>query len=316
MVEEGLIRVHLGYEASEGFRRALQAGLPERLALSEGERYPKGTEILVCGRPDRDQVLDLPHLRALIVPFTGIPPETLQLARDLPEVSLHNLHHNAEACAEMALALLFAVAKRIVPTDRQFRQDGWTAREADSSLLLLGKTALIVGAGAIGQRIARRCEGIGMKVALVSRTGANGTHPVSELSSLLPTADVLFLALPATPETDGLIGPAEISLLKPTCILVNVGRGSTVDERALYDALDSGRIFGAGLDVWYQYPSGGCDRPSRFPFEDLDNVVMSPHRASDVYENDELRAKQLLELLREVAEGRPMPNEVNKELGY
>jgi phosphoglycerate dehydrogenase-like enzyme len=311
-----VIRVHLGFSASEEFRRALAEHLPSSISLSEGDRYRDDTEILVCGRPDRSQAIHLKNLRALIVPFTGIPPETLELARALPNVSLHNLHHNAEACAEMAIALLLAAAKRIVAADNHFRGQGWRARDEAPSLLLDGKTALIVGAGAIGRRIARRCEGIGMRPILVSRRGGEGTESVARLRSLLPVADALILALPSTRETDGLIAASEIALLKPTCVLVNVGRGSTVDEEALYEALSDGRIFGAGLDVWYAYPSRGSERPSRFPFEELENVVMSPHRASDVYENDALRAEHLLELLQEAAEGRPMPNLVDKELGY
>ena len=107
-------------------------------------------------------------------------------------------------------------------------------------------------------------------------------HPASALPELLPRADVLFLALPYTDDTRGIIGTAELALLPRSAILINIGRGGLVDERALYEALRDKMIAGAGIDTWYRYPEDEAaraqTRPGEFPFHELDNLVMSPHR--------------------------------------
>lgn len=315
-MEKAVIRVHLGWEPDAEFTRALREGIPDGVLLSTGSDPHPETNILVAGRPTLDQMRRLHCLRAVVVPFTGVPPETIEAVRALNGVTLHNLHHNAAATAEMAIALLFATAKRLIPADSEFRQAGWKAHEQPPATLLTGKTALVLGYGEIGRRIADCCEGIGMRVIAVSRTGGGGALPVNRLREALPEADALLLALPATAETEGLIGEEEFRLLKPSCILVNVGRGVTVDEEALFTALSQGRIRGAGLDVWYRYPRHGVERPSRFPFEQLENVVLSPHRGADVEENERLRAEALNELLAAAVRGEPMPNEVDLSVGY
>lgn len=298
------------------FSETLREELPEGITVTTGETPHPETKILVWGRPSIEQMRSLPLLRAVIVPFTGVPPETLEAVRTLSNVTLHNLHHNAPATAEMAIALLLAVAKRLVPADTEFRQAGWKASEQPPGMLLSGKTAVVIGYGEIGRRIADCCRGIGMHVIAISRSGSHGTLPVSRLRETLPKADALLLALPATAETEGLIGIEELKILKSSCILVNVGRGATIDEEALFNALSEGRIRGAGLDVWYQYPRHGAARPSRFPFERLQNVVLSPHRGADVDENEALRARALNELLRAAAAGERIPNEVDLKAGY
>ena len=132
--------------------------------------------------------------------------------------------------------------------------------------------------------------------------------------------DVLLCVLPETPETTGLIGARELGLLPRHAILVNVGRGRTIDEEALYMALRDRRIRAAGIDVWYQYPKGDAERastlPSRFPFHELDNVVMTPHRGGWLADFEHLRVQALAEMLAAAAAGRPMPDLVDKALGY
>jgi phosphoglycerate dehydrogenase-like enzyme len=315
-VEKALRRVHLGWQPDAAFSEALREGLPEGVSVTSGDDPHPETEILVIGRPSSEQMRRLTSLRAVIVPFTGVPSETVAAVRARKGVTLHNLHHNAAATAEMAIALLFAAAKRLIPADSEFRNSGWKAREQPPAVLLTGKTALVLGYGEIGRRIAESCRGLGMRVVAVSRTGRDGSLPVSSLRHALPEADALLLALPATAETEGLIGEEEFRILKPSCILVNVGRGMTVNEEALFAALSEGRIRGAGLDVWYRYPRHGADRPSNFPFERLENVVLSPHRGADVEENETLRAQALNQLLAAAARGEPIPNEVDLSKGY
>jgi phosphoglycerate dehydrogenase-like enzyme len=165
-----------------------------------------------------------------------------------------------------------------------------------------------------------------MKVVAMRRrsatTNANGTRhaSIADLHAWLPKADVLIICLPHTPDTHKLIGRAELDLLPEQSILVNVGRGEIVDEAALYHALRDQRLYAAGLDVWYHYPRNEASRshapPSAYPFHDLDNVVMSPHRGGQCTVTEQLRMQHLARLLNTAARGNLMPNRVDVRAGY
>jgi len=144
-------------------------------------------------------------------------------------------------------------------------------------------------------------------------------HAVDSLGALLPEARALIVCLPLTGETEGIIGAEELALLPDGAIVVNVGRGPLINEEALYGELRDGRL-NAGLDVWYRYPedenSRGDTAPSRFPFHELDNVVMSPHRAGHCAETETLRARELALALNSAALGEEIPSRVDPERGY
>ncbi len=315
-------------EATAELHRRLDAGV--RLTVGPELPMPATYRILVAGRPERHELTASPHLQALIVPWAGIPESTLRLMREFPQVAVHNLHHNALPVAEFALALLLAAAKRLVPMDQALRQHDWRPRyEPNPSLLLEGKTALILGYGAIGRKLAAVCRGLGMEVIAIRRQAAakgpeqpSGVRvaPLQDLQHLLPQADVLLICLPHTPETEGLIGAQELALLPTEAVLVNIGRGPIVDEAALYHALRDGRLHAAGLDVWYNYPGDAEARahtpPSAYPFHQLSNVVLSPHRAGGSTETERLRVIHLARLLNAAARGEPLPNRVDLEAGY
>jgi len=282
---------------------------------------PAGFRILVAGRPRREHLLASPHLEALVVPWAGIPDTTRDLMREFPHVTLHNLHHNALPVAEQTIALLLAACKFIVPMDRALRAHDWTPRyQPNPSLLLHGRPALVLGYGAIGRHVARLCQGLGMDVVPVRRRATAGVAGIAELHALLPRAGAVLVCLPLTSETEGLIGAAELALLPPDAVLVNVGRGPVVDEAALFQALRDRRLYAAGLDVWYNYPPDEAGRshtlPSRYPFHELDNVVMSPHRAGGSTETERLRVAHLAEMLNAAARGEPLPNRVDLQAGY
>jgi phosphoglycerate dehydrogenase-like enzyme len=287
-----------------------------------GEDLDPSTQVWVGSGFDRQIGTLLPHLRAVVVPWAGPSRELISLVRSMPGVSLHNLHHNAGATAEMAIALLLAVAKSVVPRDRALRQGDWGRRgRAASARLLHGGTALILGYGAIGRRIARACRALGMRIVAVRRE-ADPSDPawifgVTDLPRLLSKADAILCSLPLTTQTEGLMGASELSLLPAHTIVVNVGRGPVFDEAALYEALASGRLWGAGLDVWWNYPPGE-DRclPSALPFHTLDNVVMTPHCGGWAEFIDSFRFRELARLLRRVRDGDWSANLVNLDRGY
>lgn len=274
--------------------------------------------VLVAGRPSSE---DLARAEALVIPYTGLPQTTRELLLERPELPVYNLHHNAAPTAELALTLLLAAAKRIVPIDRRFRA-GSAADRGDRSqaLRLAGRRALVVGYGAIGRRIAQGCRALGLEVEVLARRarreGELQVHGADELAALLPQSDVLLIALPGTPETEGLVGSAELAALPPDAILVNVARGAIVDQGALYEALRSQRLFGAGLDVWWQPVGGDHPFPAEQPFTELENVVLSPHRAGHVREDNEARANHLIELLSALGEGREPETRVDVDAGY
>ncbi|MFZ5916883.1 MAG: 2-hydroxyacid dehydrogenase [Chloroflexota bacterium] len=288
---------------------------------------PAACHILVTGRLTREHLRASPNLRAIVVPWAGLPDTVRALAPEFPHIAVHNLHHNAAPVAELAVTLMLAAAKFILPLDRALRQSDWRPRyRGNPSVLLVGKTALILGYGAIGQRVACVCRGLGMTVIATrrnpeaSRDGDVEIHPPQALHRLLPRANVLLICLPLTDETTGLVGERELALLPPGAVLVNIGRGPIVDEAALYHALCEGRLHAAGLDVWYNYPADEAARaqtpPSAFPFHELENVVMSPHRGGQSHDTELLRAIELARLLNAAARGEPMPNRVDLQAGY
>jgi phosphoglycerate dehydrogenase-like enzyme len=163
-----------------------------------------------------------------------------------------------------------------------------------------------------------------MDVSAISYSGKSKgddikIYPPSRLDDLLPQADVLFLSLPLTDDTKGLIEQKRLSMLPDDAIIVNVSRGRIIDEKALYETLKSGRIK-AGLDVWYNYPENEEDRkntpPSEYPFHELPNVIMTPHLAENTDRTEAFRAQELARLLNLAAKGKPLPNRVDVEKGY
>jgi phosphoglycerate dehydrogenase-like enzyme len=321
-----MLNVHLLEDFDESTPSELQALLDPRIHLTTGPIISPEAHILVGGRPTREQLTACPHLRALIVPWAGVPESTRELLRDFPQLTLHNLHHNAAATAEMALALLLSAAKFIVPIDQRLRANDWSPRYAASrSIGLHAKTALIVGYGQIGQRVGRVCRALQMTVlatrrAQVEQDDVAEVHPMADLPQLLPRSHALIITAPLTPATKGLIGEKALASLPRGALLVNVGRGAIVDEAALYQALKSGHLAAAGLDVWYNYPRAEATQtntpPSQFPFHELDNVVMSPHRGGDEVDIDAVRMQHLADLLNTAARGEDMPNRVNLATGY
>jgi len=321
------LKVHLHMKPAEGFIDEFKAHVGKGIAFTCGEELPEcpDYEILVCGVPDKRSIEASPALKQLIIPWAGLPIKTRQLMADYPAIAIHNLHHNAVPVAEMAITLMMALAKDLIPTDAALRKNDWGPRYATGVIsLLAGKRALIVGYGAVGREIASRCRALGMKATALRRGEAAADnnisiYPSSRLDELIGAADVLFLSVPLTFNSKGMIGAPQLSRLPDGAIVVNISRGDIIDEKALYDALSSGRIK-AGLDVWYNYPrleeSGIRANPSEYPFHDLPNVVMTPHLAGHSDRTEHLRASELARMLNTAAKGEAMPNRVDLERGY
>ncbi len=332
------LSVHLLQGFDKKWVARLQAILDSGIKLTWGQTlpYPPDYHILIAGRPGKDHLEASCNLHTLIIPWAGLPSVTRRLLADFPDLKVHNLHHNALPTAEMAIALMLAAARIIVPVDRALRKNDWRALydydfgssgkdPSRGPLLLSGKTALIIGYGAIGRHIGQVCQGMGMNIIGVTRSARAESEDlvpcfsVEKLPELLARANVVFISLPLTSETRGMIGKKELALLPDEAILVNIARGPVVDEKSLYQELKSGRIR-AGPDVWYNYPKSKKARtstpPSQHPFHRLDNVVMTPHIGGHSDETENLRIKELARLLSLAAAGEELPNRVDYKRGY
>ena len=324
------LRVHFLETLEESLHAHLLYLLSPNVQLSIGQMIPnpKRVQILIAGRPNREQLETCENLKTMIIPFAGVPPETRRLLLEFPHIAVHNLHFNAAATAEVAMALLLAAAKQIIPMDRALRNHDWTPRyQPNPTILLEGKNALVLGYGEIGRRVGQMCKAMGMRVIALKRREEEGElsgdidlRTMVDLKELLPSAQVLMICVPLTPESENMIDHEALSLLPPDAIVVNVSRGQVLHEEALYRALREGKIYAAGLDVWYNYPKDEESRthtpPSRFPFHTLDNVVLSPHRAGGAFQLEFRRMEALAEVLNIASEGKPVPNRVDLELGY
>ncbi len=304
--------------------------LDDDIEITIGDQIPENPhfEILVYPTASAEWLRASPNLRALVIPWAGVPEKTKATLADFPQISVHNLHHNNFNTAEMGFTLLLAAAKHLIPLDQSLRKNDWTPRdEPTRAILLRGRTALILGYGEIGQALADYCLGFGMNVIATKKHPQDAPeksgvtiYPADELEACLPQANVVFVALPHTAETEGLIGKAELSLLPKDAILVNIGRGPVVDQHALYQALTEGHLRAAASDVWYNYPPTKEDRshtpPADVPFGDLDNFVLSPHRGGMVEGVEEQRMTALADLLNAANRGEPIPNKVDLSAGY
>jgi len=215
---------------------------------------------------------------------------------------------NATVVAEHTVMLMLATYKRLTYVDRNLRQGRWLKSESRAfSYQLRGKTVGIIGLGNIGKEVAKRVRAFDCRVIYYDKV-----RPGSEveqrlgvefrtLDDLMAEADIVTLHVPLAPDTRNLIDARRLSLMKPKSILVNCARGGVVDEASLVDALRSGRIHGAGIDVFAEEPAKVGN-----PLFDLDNVVLSPHTAGGVIDNVPNVARHCFANMQKVARGEPL----------
>lgn len=288
-------------------------------------RRAANAEIAIGGLVPRGFLEAAPRLAWWVVPFAGIPAATRESLRARSGLTVVNSHFNAGYTAEHAFTLLLSLMKRILPGHEGLRRGDWRMRyEEAGSAALRGTRLLLIGYGAIGRAIVPWARAFDMRVSAIRRTPAaapelDAVGTRAELPAFLAEADAIIAALPATRETESFLGEAEFAAMRPGAFIVNVGRGSAIDEAALHGALSSGRLGGAAIDTWWVYPadvaSRACTPPSRLQFSEFPDFVFSPHRASHVRERDEARMADLARLLRAIIAGTPL-NVVDLEAGY
>ncbi len=231
----------------------------------------------------------LPALRLLQVPATGV--NSISLTAVPAAAAVCNAFGHQIAVAEYVILGMLACTRDLLAVRRRFVLGKWHTGEGaiDNSPPTFGevhgKTLCIVGLGRIGTEIAVRAKALGMRVIGCNRTVERSSpcidevRPLTQIVDLAARADFLVLACALTEETRGIVNQQVLAAMQPTSFIINVGRGALVVEEDLYVALKSRRVAGAVLDVWYRYPdqSDPHPPPSRFPFSELDNVIMTPH---------------------------------------
>ncbi len=292
--------------------------------LSVGE----DADILASNRVSREYIESASKLKMIQTFSAGIEDVDYKAVKDRGGIILCNSHINAEEVAEYAIMLLLSVAKNIIPNDRELRKGNWTYAFGgpNPNIEIRHKTCLLIGLGNIGSEIAKRLQSFDLTITAATRSGKSlNAHLVDRLvkidnvQSLVEEADFIILSLPLTPESKNLVDDKFFSWMKPTSIIVNISRGPIINEKALFHALNEKRIYGAGLDVWWRYPSkwrGKAQPPRDLPFQELDNLVLSPHRAG-YSENTEREYFQFAgeNILRFIHGETPL-NIVDLDLGY
>jgi D-3-phosphoglycerate dehydrogenase len=223
---------------------------------------------------------------------------------------------NSPSVAEQAVFMMLMLAKRALEMHALVKEGRWAERLGKLPFDLFGKTVLIVGFGRIGTRTAKRCLAMEMNVLVYDpyRSAGDinvaGCEPIGDLEAALPRADFVSIHCPKTPETIGMFDAARLRRMKPSAYLINTARGGIVDEAALYDALSSGKLAGAGLDVFAQEP------PSvPYPLFELPNVIIAPHVAGVTREAVDRMSEQTARNLLSALDGDPIrQNVINPEV--
>ncbi|HAO41428.1 MAG TPA: 3-phosphoglycerate dehydrogenase [Afipia sp.] len=223
---------------------------------------------------------------------------------------------NSPSVAECALFMMLWLAKRSTELDHIVKSGNWTKRLGAIPYDLLGKTALVVGFGRIGTRTVKRLVAMEMNVLVydpfkyAAEVEAAGAEYVTDLNTALPRADFVSIHCPKSPETVNMFGAAQLQLMKPTAYLINTARGGIVDEDALHAALTSGKIAGAGIDVFAQEPP----RPDH-PLFKLDNVITAPHLAGVTREALDRMGLQTAKNILSALDGKPIrENVINQDV--
>lgn len=262
-------------------------------------------------RPERLQLFHVPGAGYDAVDLAALPPTAV----------VCNCFGHEQAIAEYVMAALLRRHVPLADADRKLRERDWAywagARERVHDELA-EKTIGLLGFGHIGKAVAARAKAFEMKVHVANRSAVavspmvDRAFTLDALGDFWGSVDFVVVSVPLTAETTGIVGAAAFAAMRPGAVVVNVGRGPTIDERALFDALEEGRIGGAIIDTWYNYPSPQKQDvlPSSLPFHTLPNVVMTPHMSGWTTGTIRRRQQTMADNIRRRIRGEPCVNVV------
>jgi phosphoglycerate dehydrogenase-like enzyme len=289
--------------------------VPDRADLAHAQEQLRGAAALIGNEFPAALTAAGGQLR--LIQCVGAGVDLFDLSAIPKGCALCNVYEHEIPIAEYVLLNVLLFAKRLIEHDAAMRQGRWPGSgrfEGEFHEEVCGKTIGLVGFGHIGAALAPRAKALGMRVIAVRRrpqpsADLDWCGATSELPRLLAESDYIAIVCPLTPETKGLIGEAQLRLLKPTAVLINPARAAIIDEEPLYRALNESWFAGAALDVWYQYPPPDSDTPlhgSRYPFHELPNVVVTPHYSAWTQAMIRRRYRKIAENLDHLARGEPL----------
>ena len=258
------------------------------------------------------------RLRLFHAPAAGT--DAVDLALLPASAALCNCFGHEAAIAEYVMTALLLRHVPLAAADADLRAQRWTYWAGRPTALrteLGSQTIGLLGFGHIAQAIAARAKAFGMRVHVANRSPVvnplvDQYFSLDDVPAFMGSADAVVVSLPLTPQTQGLVGQAALAAMRPEALIMNVGRGPVIEEQALFDALSAGRIGGAIIDTWYQYPTPAqavC-APSRLDFASLPNLLMTPHMSGWTTGTVRRRQATLAENIARLADGRALLNVV------
>ncbi len=311
------LRAHL----EEGFPIGSEVAWPDPRNLSAVEAAVADADVLVSATCPAAVGAAGKTLRLVHAPGAGV--EGIDVAALPTGTIVANTFHHEDSIAEYVVASTILLRRGFLAQDVALRRGEWASPAYDPAVSwgdsLGAATIGFVGFGHIGALAWERFRAFGARGVAVTRRGdvdaaAHGLEwsgATDDLGSLLDRADVVVVSAPLTPETTGMIGVAELARMRRSAVLVNVGRGPLVEERALFEALRDREIAGAAIDVWYTYPAEGATAaPSELPFRELPNVLMTPHSSGLTRQTFAGRVGDIAANVRRLAAGEQLENVV------
>ncbi len=276
-------------------------------------------DVLIGWRPSKILLESGKNLKVFINPGAGVN-HLLDLFIELNrkrKITLINGHGNSYFVAQHAVALLLTLTNKTISHHIWMKQGKWRTGDRDASSIPLRFLEVgLLGYGAINKRVHQFLAGFDIKFHILRKNWNKQTdklpteakkYGIAEIDYFLKEIDVLMIAVPNTSLTSGLIKARELKLLGPKGLIINVARGDIINQEDLYNALKNESILGAAIDVWYNYHpkanKGGLKYPYEFPFHNLDNIVLSPHRGYSPF-NDLLRWDEVIENINRMSQGR------------
>ncbi len=297
----------------------------EIIADDEASIIPRlgDIEVLVSMGFTKEMASSGRRLRLIQVPGAGL--DRIDRGALRPGLYLANAYGHETGIAEYVIGTMIALTRSLARIDAKLRGGEWESQWAVGSPApplwpeLAGKTLGILGFGHIGEALAARARAFEMKVCAIRRHAQSETPDgvsfiggPERLDEVLRRSDYLVITLSLSPETRNLLDAQRLKLMKPTAYLINVARAEIVEETALYRALASGGLAGAALDVWYRYPTtSGTVLPATQPFQELSNVIMTPHVSGWTNGMLATRAALIADNIERIGRGEPPRNAVD-----
>lgn len=330
------IKVFFDWTAENELKDYLRQGLNgtdavllfrDELQESEQARILPEINVLVCWRPSQDLLDRAEKLSVIINPGAGVPHlKPLSPFFIKRNIILINGHGNSYFTAQHGVALLLSLMNKLIPHHNAMKEGKWRlGDEFAASVPLRDRRIGFLGYGHVNRKVHKFLAGFDVSFSVLRRTSGADVqnakiYAQDQKDNFFKDNDIVIIAVPLTENTKDFVGERELELLGPNGLIVNIGRGEVVNERALYIALKNKTISGGAIDVWYKYrpeeDESGRKYPFTYPFHELDNIILSPHRAASPF-SDLKRWDEVIENISRISSGRDdLLNIVDIREGY